>query len=65
MMSLDILFPRVKFGTKDRKRGGEGKAIFSQLKIANFTETLDRAPNAVPLWVKKVDSKLTLAIVNF
>ena len=29
IMCRDIIFPRVKFGTKDRKRGAGGKAIFS------------------------------------
>ncbi len=29
IMCRDIIFPRVKFGTKDGKRGGGGKAIFS------------------------------------
>ena len=35
-----------KIGTKDRKRGEGGKAIFSGLKIADFPETLDSTPKA-------------------
>ncbi len=33
-----------KIGTKDRKRGGGGKAILSELNIADFPDTLDHTP---------------------
>ena len=36
--------------TQDRKRGGGGKAILSELKIADFPETLDHIPWALDIW---------------
>ena len=33
-----------KIRTKDREMGEGGKAIFSELKIADFPETLDHTP---------------------
>ncbi len=49
---------KVKFGTKDRKRG-EGVKLSLVLKIANITETLDRTPAQ-----RKLYSSIMLVLYN-